>query len=293
MRRNTLLILITLCSLLTILSTTVSAADDTKTIKDDEDDVIYTNPDTYEETITDDKPNIDITQVKYEKTGATVTVTLTVKGQIENRGSSDFLDENIVWYIIGVETSDHLYLITYLNETCQLATESGDIQNTTNYTVAGSTLSIFFDINSADEVYNTTYATSTDSFFYSDEATDSPLDITYYDIPESGYTDEEIQFDVQAYGGIKPYTYHWDFGDETTSAEDLATHTYTNPGNYTVTIQITDKDGTTAQTTGTIQITQQSNPEPDNTPSNLWLFGIIIVIIIIVGVILVVYILRR
>jgi hypothetical protein len=45
------------------------------------------------------------------------------------------------------------------------------------------------------------------------------------------------------FGGIPPYTYHWDFGDGTSSEEQNPTHTYTTVGNFTVTFSVEDVEG--------------------------------------------------
>jgi len=38
-------------------------------------------------------------------------------------------------------------------------------------------------------------------------------------------------------------SWHWDFGDNTNSTEQNATHTFTEPGTYTVTLTVTDDQG--------------------------------------------------
>jgi len=43
-------------------------------------------------------------------------------------------------------------------------------------------------------------------------------------------------------------SYNWDFGDGQTDAGMLVTHTYQNPGSYTVILTVTDDDGSTAST---------------------------------------------
>jgi immune inhibitor A len=44
-------------------------------------------------------------------------------------------------------------------------------------------------------------------------------------------------------GGVTPYTYLWDFGDDTTSSLSALTHSYSKVGNYTVTLSVTDAIG--------------------------------------------------
>ena len=47
--------------------------------------------------------------------------------------------------------------------------------------------------------------------------------------------------------------YLWDFGDGANSEEQNPTHTYTCPGNYTVSLTVVDNDGLLAQTSTNIQ----------------------------------------
>ena len=61
--------------------------------------------------------------------------------------------------------------------------------------------------------------------------------------------DASQSYDPDLHGTIKVYT--WNFGDETTAGGVQVEHTYTAPGNYTVTLQVTDNNGT--KTTATTQ----------------------------------------
>ena len=49
-------------------------------------------------------------------------------------------------------------------------------------------------------------------------------------------------FTAIVFGGVSPYTYNWDFGDGQTVVVSTRTtpHTYTQTGNYTVTLTVTD-----------------------------------------------------
>jgi len=61
--------------------------------------------------------------------------------------------------------------------------------------------------------------------------------------PYHGYVNATIQFYGSATGGVSPYSWHWNFGDGNTSNQQNPTHVYTSPGNYTVTLNVTDAWG--------------------------------------------------
>ena len=54
---------------------------------------------------------------------------------------------------------------------------------------------------------------------------------------------EEIRFDSDVGGGIRPYSYEWDFGDGTTSTDNNPRHKYKSKGTYTVNLTVTDDRG--------------------------------------------------
>jgi outer membrane protein assembly factor BamB len=82
---------------------------------------------------------------------------------------------------------------------------------------------------------------------------------------EHGLINVPIQFNGSASGGYSPYSWHWDFGDETTSTEQNPAHIYTNPGNYTITLTVTDDEDNTSS--DTIWIYIQETNSPPNTPT--------------------------
>lgn len=72
---------------------------------------------------------------------------------------------------------------------------------------------------------------------------------------------ETIQFYGSASGGVEPYTWHWDFGDGSTSTEQNPTHAYSSAGTYTVTLTVTDANGAQAiDTTKAIINNSPSSP---------------------------------
>jgi len=54
---------------------------------------------------------------------------------------------------------------------------------------------------------------------------------------------EEIRFDSDVGGGIRPYSYEWDFGDGNTSTDNSPRHKYKSKGTYTVILTVTDDRG--------------------------------------------------
>ena len=73
-------------------------------------------------------------------------------------------------------------------------------------------------------------------------------------------------------------SYHWDFGDGTTSTERHPSHTFSSNGRYKITLSIEDNDGKTDSYGKQLQIGSTENP--DNFLTELSMFDIIIVIII-------------
>ncbi|PSL07024.1 PKD domain-containing protein [Haloactinopolyspora alba] len=63
--------------------------------------------------------------------------------------------------------------------------------------------------------------------------------------PTSGQLPLEVDFSSEGthHPSGLPMTYHWDFGDGTTSSEAHPSHTYTEPGSYTALLTVTDSHG--------------------------------------------------
>ncbi|MCX6661764.1 MAG: FG-GAP-like repeat-containing protein [Euryarchaeota archaeon] len=82
--------------------------------------------------------------------------------------------------------------------------------------------------------------------------------------PYYGSPGEMIQFTGTVENGNPPYDYQWDFGDGSTSNQQNPTHSYSNEGNYTVALSVTDSDDLTIMDT-TWALIGGSNVPP-NTP---------------------------
>lgn len=96
---------------------------------------------------------------------------------------------------------------------------------------------------------------------------------------------QNIQFYPIISGGFIPYSYKWDFGDETTSTEEQPTHSYKSDGSYTVSLRVTDDRGNTVPYERANYITVLPGWNGGNVASTAWNglvgFGRIIVDIII------------
>jgi len=272
-----ILTLVTAVSILLIMSNvSVVAADETKTIIDAEDDVVdYMTGET-----SSDYPNVDITRLIYVKEGKNVTLTMEVKGVIENLGnlSDPYSIEDVVSYGFTLITSADIYYIIYINELCML--ESSIVsENITTYTIDGSTFEVRFNLDDTDETYDsvtaeTAYmkigATEEDTHYLIDLAADEPLQV-FADIPNLGETGKDVDFIGFPDFGKFPYTYLWDFGDGSTSTEKTPSHSYNKAGTYNVTFTVTDDEGSEESDAGMIEIV---GDEDNGTPG----FGLIIAI---------------
>jgi len=63
--------------------------------------------------------------------------------------------------------------------------------------------------------------------------------------PTTPYTDETVTFNATSSYDSDGYivSYAWDFGDDTNGTGNIATHSYTDDGTYTVILNVTDDDG--------------------------------------------------
>ncbi|HER45434.1 MAG TPA: PKD domain-containing protein, partial [Thermoplasmatales archaeon] len=180
-----------------------------------------------------------------------------------------------------------------------------------DFSIVGGTLSITFSLVSADEVYEELIVTTTfikvdftaleeegfeDFVYLSDIAPNPPLEIIEAYAPNIGSVGETIQFNgsVQPLTGQPPYQYHWDFGDQGTPSTQLnPTHVYTSPGVYTYTFTVTDQAGDSASETGKITISAEGGGSSGPLSDQMILFLAVLVIIIVVGVLIIVWIIRR
>jgi len=318
-QKNLLIITMIISSLFFLTTFSVEAAD--VTISDGMGDVGSIDFLTGETIVVSNHPdinveNLDLVKTTYTQQGTQATVSLQVKGNIENRGKLlDWYNEDIlnsldtVYYEFQIFTSEQDYLVTYSNETGMQ--QYNDVQNnltSSNFSVVGSTLTITFTLVSADETYSNLSVTSyfikgnfleaansedINIVLLSDIAPNPPLAVFDAFASNIGSIGESIQFNasVEPLTGQPPYTYQWDFGDQGSSTQLNPTHTYTKAGNYTYIFTVTDNAGTTASLSDNIIISGEGDGGTND--NQMILFLAILLIIIIIGVVVVVWVIRR
>ncbi len=72
-----------------------------------------------------------------------------------------------------------------------------------------------------------------------------------------------ITFIATVSGGTTPYSFAWNFGDNSTGTGNPVTHSYNSPGNYTVTLRVTDATAAVAVATALERV----SPMPPVIPS--------------------------
>ena len=95
--------------------------------------------------------------------------------------------------------------------------------------------------------------------------------------PYSGYYDTAIHFAGEVFGGIPPYSYHWDFGDGSSSNQQNPNHNYMSIGNFTATFTVTDSEGNLSSDTAPVSISYQSPSVSITKPTRgLYLFNVMV-----------------
>jgi hypothetical protein len=92
--------------------------------------------------------------------------------------------------------------------------------------------------------------------------TNTPLTGTVT-IPSLGITLEEVSYSTSVSGGAPPYEYFWEFGDDSISELSEPSHIYYQPGEYTVTVTITDQLGQEIIRQSTILINPSDEIPPE------------------------------
>jgi PKD repeat protein len=109
---------------------------------------------------------------------------------------------------------------------------------TTTYTAAG-TYTVNLSVSDAEPAY----VNSTWTVHVNGSAGPGPLGVVASVTPTQGVAPLTVYANASASGGVPAYGYGWHFGDGNTSALGNTTETYTTPGTYPVSLNVTDSTG--------------------------------------------------
>jgi len=326
MLKKTLILGIILTSLLVFSTLSASAIEETKTIEDNEDDVLKTDAlDLETGTTVSYKPNVDIKKIICEQKDQSVTVTLTVKGKIENRGNiedligsadddydSPDLSLDFVMYAIDIETSSTSYAIQYINKVCDMTKNYDEEIEPRSFSDDGSNLVVSFDLQDNDETLVSVSAATMDmkllAFMgdtYMDVAPDPEDLVVTASGPSKGKINETISFSGDVNGGSPDYEWEWDFGDGTgVSYEKNPSYKYNESGTYEVTLYVSDENLNLGSDSFKITISDNNNyisknddddirDDVTSAASPLFVFIGLIAIIVVIGIAVLVHIIRK
>jgi len=247
-----------------ILMSTIPAVavDDSLTVTDPTDDVSQYNSTTAELIGTYDVPNIDISEVKCEKTGDTATVTLTIseEGEIEK-------DLDSAYGIYLITTSPYLfYFIAYTGldlseygfgsgEILILHGDDEGIVDVDAYSIEDNIMTLSFKLDSVDERIIGISASSEKTpeggeYSYTDEAPDGFEDLMMSLTPSAGGSYDTtagnsvtLQATLEE-GDPADYEWVWVFEETgTTLTGANPSHTFKIPDTYTGILYVFDGGG--------------------------------------------------
>jgi PKD repeat protein len=92
-------------------------------------------------------------------------------------------------------------------------------------------------------------------------STDTGPDATAQAAPATGTAPLAVAFTCAATGGNPPLSYHWDFGDGTSSPLANPSRTYTQAGTYIASCAVTDADGDTDVSATTVTVAADRQPQ--------------------------------
>ncbi len=97
---------------------------------------------------------------------------------------------------------------------------------------------------------------------------DLPIIVDLNVNPKSGEAPLTINYSCNA-NGNEPITYYIDFGDGTTTNNNIGSHTYNNPGDYIVTCNVVDNDGDFGSDWESVNVIQGYNDIPASVSVNM------------------------
>jgi PKD repeat protein len=84
---------------------------------------------------------------------------------------------------------------------------------------------------------------------------------------------QSVSFTSTISGGVPPYTYFWNYGDGSTDTGASTTHTFTNSGNYNVTVMVTDSGARKFSKTHIVTVSAAPPPPPPLLNNSLLIYA--------------------
>src|SRR5439155_15331609 len=72
--------------------------------------------------------------------------------------------------------------------------------------------------------------------------------------PTSAISSQSVTFTATTVGGTNPFTFSWNFGDNSSGSGNVVSHTYSVQGTYIVTLSVRDANAQTATSTQTLSV---------------------------------------
>lgn len=174
------ILIILICSLV-VDSLSVSGIE-TIEIEDEKNDVLWYDMEGNTET-TSEKPNVDILFLSISIEEDQAEISLTVAGEIENKGNIEKIVPSVA-YMIMIITEESEYSYIYCNNTCISEFTNESIP----YSINDSTLTIFFDLTTSNIIEMSAVAMSSE---FSLETFSVYVDEVIFSISEENETEDE------------------------------------------------------------------------------------------------------
>ncbi len=118
-----------------------------------------------------------------------------------------------------------------------------------------------------------------------------PLAVSVAASPTTAAIAEQVNFTAAPTGGVAPYTYDWEFGDQATSTSQDPGHAFAAVGTYNVSLVIHDSKGTSAGAYVLVSVASGAQPTSSTVP--VWELGLIVLIVLLLAFLFVFLVWRR
>jgi hypothetical protein len=246
------------------------------------------------------RPNIDISTISCSKEDKIVELKLKLVS------SGDIQNKLTIYYEMDLTTDLNSYMAFYGGGEIGVTDQDDNEVDVIEYSGVGTNeLKISFNLSSSEEVCINLSAASfefsaeSEEGYYDEYPNQMEIIDVEIDSPTTGTVGKSIKFKGSTTYEGSDLEWSWDFGDNDTSDLREPSHTYTEKGEYEVSLEVYDSTGlvygfasTTVNISGGSSNGNGSNGSGDSG-SGLIVFTVLIIIVVIVVVAVVFFIRRR